>query len=165
MAALRILYLGTRSGTCLDRARAYERLGHQVLHIDPRALLPQTAWVDRVTWRLGGQYWAPLLRAALKRTLAGRKFDLCHVDCGEWITPTAVELLKEHAKKVINYCIDDPTGPRDGARFRAYRQALPAYDLVVVMRPQNVDEAKALGARKVMRVFMSADEVSHAPRS
>lgn len=165
MGALRILYLGTKSGTCLDRARAYERLGHQVLHIDPRALLPQTAWVDRVTWRLGGQYWAPLLRSALVKTLAGRRFDMCHVDCGEWITPATVTILKAHAKKVINYCIDDPTGPRDGARFHAYREALPYYDLVVVMRPQNVDEAKALGARQVMRVYMSADEVSHAPRN
>lgn len=165
MGALRILYLGTKSGTCLDRARAYERLGHQVLHIDPRALLPQTAWVDRVTWRLGGQYWAPLLRSALVKTLAGRRFDICHVDCGEWITPATVTILKAHAKKVINYCIDDPTGPRDGARFHAYREALPYYDLVVVMRPQNVDEAKALGARQVMRVYMSADEVSHAPRN
>lgn len=164
MSALRILYLGTRSGTCLDRARAYERMGHHVSHVDPRRLLPVSAWVDRITWRIGGHVWSPMLRSALARALKGQRFDLCHVDCGEWITAETVHLLKQHATKVINYCIDDPTGPRDGARFRAYRQALPAYDLAVVMRPQNVDEAKALGAKDVLRVFMSADEVSHAQR-
>jgi spore maturation protein CgeB len=32
------------------------------------------------------------------------------------------------------------------------------------MRAQNVIEAKALGAKNVMRVFMTADEITHAPR-
>lgn len=165
MSSVRILYLGTLSGTCLDRANAYRRLGHHVVHIDPRVLLPKSVWTDRVTWRLGGHLLAPWLKAGLKHTLADAPhFDLCHVDCGEWVTSDVVRLLKQRAGQVISYCIDDPTGPRDGRRFKAYREAAAAYDLMVVMRQMNVDEAKALGARRVLRVFMSADEVSHAPR-
>jgi spore maturation protein CgeB len=95
----------------------------------------------------------------------GQQFDLCHVDCGEWVTSAVVAMLKRHAGQVINYCIDDPTGPRDGRRFSAYRQALRHYDLVVVMRDANVKEAQQLGAKHVYRVFMSADELSHAPRA
>jgi hypothetical protein len=34
----------------------------------------------------------------------------------------------------------------------------------VFVRLENVLEAKLLGARRILRVFMSADEVSHAPR-
>ncbi|MGE5452628.1 MAG: glycosyltransferase [Acidobacteriota bacterium] len=117
-----------------------------------------------MTWRLGGHLLEPLFLRGLRAALAGRAFDLCHVDCGEWVTRRAVSLLKAHAGQVINYCIDDPTGPRDGARFKAYRQAVSSYDLVVVMRPSNVEEVHRLGARQVLRVFMSADEVSHAPR-
>lgn len=164
MSALRILYLGTQSGTCLDRARAYQRLGHHVIHLDPRKLLPSTGWTDRITWKVGGSFWAGHLLRQLKPVLSGQRFDLCHVDCGEWVSADVITLLRQHAGKVVNYCIDDPTGPRDGRRFQAYRKALPFYDLAIVMREANVVEATQLGARRVLRVFMSADEVSHAPR-
>lgn len=45
-----------------------------------------------------------------------------------------------------------------------YLQAVPYYDLLVVVRESNVSEAYSLGAKKVNRVFMSADEVAHRPR-
>jgi spore maturation protein CgeB len=161
---LHILYLGPDAGTCRDRANAFRRLGHTLTIIDPRHLLPKTVWVDRVTWRLGGHWFGPLLTKRLAEKIKGQTFDLCYVDNGEWISAGAVGMLKRHAKKVINYNIDDPTGPRDGLRYTAYRQAVPHYDLLAVMREQNVAEVKKLGARKVIRVFMSADEISHAPR-
>ncbi len=163
-AKLSILYLGPASGTCQDRADALRRLGHQVTHVDPRALLPRSVWVDRLTWRLGGGLFSGMLRGALARTLDGARFDLCYVDGGVWVTPKVVAALRRYAARVINYNIDDPLGPRDGRRFSAYRQSLAHYDLSVVMRAHNVAEAEARGARAVLRVFMSADEVSHAPR-
>ena len=160
----RILYLGPKSGTCLDRANAYRRLGHDVHHLDTRKLLPGTVWVDRATWRVGGEIFAPWVHRGLARELAGRQYDVCHVDNGEWITPGVIEQLRRNAPIVINYNIDDPFGPRDGQRFSAYRKALPRYDLAVVVREVNVAEALNLGARDVLRVFRSADEVSHSPR-
>ena len=162
---LKILYLGPVSGTCLDRANAFRRLGHLVQHVDPRGFLPDTVWVDRVIWRLGGQCFAPLISARLVKYLDNIYYDVCYVDGGELLTSAILKILKNHVKKVINYNIDDPLGPRDGARFRAYRQSLPYYDLVVVVRVENISEAQKLGAKNVMRVFRSADEVSHAPRT
>ena len=161
---LAILYLGPVSGTCLDRANALRRLGHRVEHLDLRELLPRTPWVDRITWRLGGHWVAPLLLRPLARRLQGLQFDVCHVDGGEWVTPRVAGLLRQHAHRLISYSIDDPLGPRDGARFHAFRQCLPHYDLVAVVRQENVAEARALGARHVLRVHRSADEISHAPR-
>ncbi len=160
-----MLYLGPASGTSLDRARAFERLGHHVELIDPRSLLPATVWVDRFTWKLGGDWFGPLLTGALRRRLAGRAFDLCHVDGGEWVTPGVIALLRGHARAIVNYNVDDPTGPRDGPRFRAYRRSVSHYDVCAVVRPENIDEARALGARHVLHVFRSADEVNHAPRA
>jgi spore maturation protein CgeB len=162
---LTVLYLGPRSGTCLDRANALRRLGVQVEHLDLRDLLPETRWVDRWTWHVGGHWFGRWVGAALGRALGDRRFDVCHVDGGEWVTPQVLERLKGHARRIVNYNIDDPTGSRDGARFTAYRQAVPHYDLLVVVREENVPELKLLGARRVMRVFRSADEVNHAPRS
>lgn len=161
---LNILYLGPISGTCLDRANALRRLGHQVTHLDLRTLLPKTSWIDKVTWHLGGNLLAPLLIPNLRKALKDQQYDLCWVDGGEWVTPKVIKLLRQHAPKIASYSIDDPLGPRDGPRFKAYRQGLPAYDLNAVVRNENVAEAYALGALEVLRIYRSADEESHAPR-
>jgi spore maturation protein CgeB len=159
-----VLYLGPRSGTCLDRANALRRLGANVEHLSLRELLPPSRWVDRWTWHVGGHWFGRRIDAALAKALHDRAFDLCHVDGGEWVTPAVIERLRRHARRVVNYNIDDPTGPRDGPRFEAYRQAAPHYDLLVVVREENRPELERLGARRVMRVFRSADELNHAPR-
>jgi spore maturation protein CgeB len=161
---MKILYLGRLSGTCLDRADALRRLGHELLHIDVRTLMPRTVWVDRITWRLGGGWFSPWVNHGLRNRIAGQSFDLAYVDGGEWIETSTIELLRKHAPLVVNYNIDDPFGPRDGARLRAYRSNARRYDLCVVMRDENVIEAKAYQVQHVLRVYRSADEVSHAPR-
>jgi spore maturation protein CgeB len=164
MTGLNILYLGPVSGTCLDRANAFRRLGHTVRHFDPRDLLPRSIWIDRILWRAGGHWLAPLVVSAMSRELAGQRFDLCHVDNGEWVSPSVIKVLRHHSPCVVNYNIDDPTGPRDMRRFAAYRRAAPHYDLLAVVREDNLPELKALGARHAVRVNRSADEVEHAPR-
>ncbi len=161
---MRILYLGRLSGTCLDRANALRRLGNDLVHIDIRTLMPKTVWVDRVTWKFGGGWFSPWVNHGLRLRLGDESFDLAYVDGGEWITRSIIDLLHEHAPLVVNYNIDDPFGPRDGARWKAYRRNAWRYDLCVVMRDENVREAKAFGIRNVLRVYRSADEVSHAPR-
>ncbi len=45
-----------------------------------------------------------------------------------------------------------------------YRQSVPLYSLLVVVRNENVTEAKQAGARQVMQVWRSADEIAHTPR-
>jgi spore maturation protein CgeB len=159
-----VLYLGPKSGTCLDRANALRRLGCTVEHIDLRDLLPDSRWIDRWTWHVGGHWFSSLITKGLVRKLGHKRFRLCHVDGGEWVTPSVLKVLRMHAKLVMNYNIDDPTGPRDGARFTAYRQSAALYDLLAVVREDNLPELQALGAKKVVRVYRSADEVSHAPR-
>jgi spore maturation protein CgeB len=163
-AGLSILYLGARKGTSLDRANALRRVGHRVEHVDLRKLLPDSPWVYRITWRLGGQIFSPWILRALPPILKDAHFDLCYIDGGEWVTPRVIKMLRRYANKVINYNIDDPLGMRDVARSRAYRRSLSSYDLCVVVREENVPEARNLGAKRVLRVYRSADEVAHAPR-
>lgn len=164
MAGFTVLYLGPGSGTCLDRANALRRIGCTVEHLDLRSLLPRQRWVDRWAWHVGGHWFSALVAKGLVRTLEHKRFDLCHVDGGEWVTPAVLKILRDHAERVVNYNIDDPTGPRDGARFTAYRQSAALYDLLAVVREDNVAELNALGANNVVRVYRSADEVTHAPR-
>ena len=165
MTGFTVLYLGPKSGTCLDRANALRRIGCTVEHLDLRTLLPPQRWVDRWAWHVGGHWFSPLISKGLGRKLGHKRFHLCHVDGGEWVTPAVLRVLREHTDLVINYNIDDPTGPRDGARFTAYRQSATLYDLLAVVREDNVAELSALGASNVVRVYRSADEVNHAPRA
>lgn len=160
---MNILYLGLNSGTSRDRARAYKRLGHDVTHLDLREFLPRSRWVDHITWHVSDRLLAPMVHLRLAQQLKGRRFELCHVDSGEWVSAKTVRELKNHCAVVINYNVDDPTGPRDQRRFHCYQRAVPEYDLVAVVRDVNITEVEALGAKKVVRVFRSADEVSHHP--
>jgi hypothetical protein len=64
---------------------------------------------------------------------------------------------------VVLFNHDDPTGKRDWRRFSTLRSAIPDYDLCAVVRFANVSEFAALGARAVVRAFMTYDEVAHAP--
>ena len=165
----RILYLGEAGGTSLHRAHALRRLGHEVEILDPWSFLPKGYLADRIIGKLVYEGGAATLeyyvRPILSRTIKGRSFEIVWVNHGELLGLSSVGLLKNVASTVINYISDDPFPSSDPAkrRFSLYRSALPAYDLAVVMREANVREAYAAGARKVLRVFMSADEVAHAP--
>ncbi len=164
-ASLAILYIGHPDGTSLDRANALRRLGHRVEHLELRQLLPPTPWIDRVIWKLGGQFLSPWILRALPGKLKNHRYDLCYVDSGEIVTPGIIKLIRQHATKIVNYNIDDPFGKRDVARFAAYRLSVPYYDLCVVVRSENVAEAERLGAKDVMRLYRSSDEIAHASRA
>jgi spore maturation protein CgeB len=163
MTPLNLLYLGPRSGTCLDRASALIRLGHEVHHVDIRALLPRSVWIDRIVWRMGGQWFEPWVNRVLIEALGERRYDVAYVDNGELVSPGVIRQLRRHAPVVINFSVDDPLGTRDGARWGAYRRSVRFYDLLIVMRPVNVVEARARGAQEVMLAHFSADELMHAP--
>jgi hypothetical protein len=72
--------------------------------------------------------------------------------------------LRRLCPRVLNYNCDDPTGPRDGMRWRTFRRAISEYDLCAVLRSQNVAEYPRFGARALLQVWHSTDEVAHAPR-
>ena len=163
--SLSVLYLGPQSGTSLHRRDAFVRLGHRVKMLDPRSLLPSSAWIDRIEWHLSPRLLGMVVRHKLDSALDGQTFDLAFVDSGSLLTSPALRALRRRSRRVVNFNHDDPFGQRDRVRFSAYRAGVPEYDLVVVVRPANVGEARALGARKVLFQPRVADEVAHAPRS
>jgi hypothetical protein len=160
-----VLYLGALSGTSFQRCEAFSRLGHSVTAIDPRRLLTGRSWVDRIEWNLSPKVLAPFVEAKLRQRLEGRTFDLCWIDNGSLISYRTVQYLRKRSGHVVNFNHDDPFGLRDRIRFQVYREAVPYYDLLIVVRESNVAEAIALGARSVLRTFMTADEVAHQPKA
>lgn len=160
---MKILYLGANSGTSAHRFRALTRLGHETELIDPRSLLPHSPLVDRIEWKVHPGILAAWVGPSVLRKLAGRSFDVAFVDNGSLVSASLVTGMRRHANRVVNFNHDNPFVERDGVRFAVYREALPAYDLVVVVRDENVEQARSLGARNVMRARFVADDIEHAP--
>lgn len=164
---MRIVFLGSSGGTSTHRANALVRLGHLIEIIDPRAWLPRGRWVGPWMYRAGGVGSNIMLARRLAEAVAIEKPDLVWVDQGEWFGPRILRAIRERcgpAVSIINYTVDDPFGGRDAWRFAGYLRAVPEYDLLAVVRAENVAEARARSARAVMQVWRSADEVAHATR-
>lgn len=161
---MNILYLAPANGTARHRADALVRLGHNVKIVDPDTFLPDRGWIHQWKWNTGGLFLSNYIRQQVIAEIATASFDLAIIVGGALIGADLVKELKRYAKTIVNYNNDDPFGKRDRNLWRLYLQAIPFYDLVVVMRECNVAEAYSYGAKQVLRVFMSADEVAHHPR-
>ena len=164
--SFRILYVGSNSGTSKHRVDALIRLGHQVNLIDPNSFLPKNWFVSRWQHETGGIFLENIVRNKILNYLNSENkfYDLVFVNQGELISPELIKIFSQFSGKIINYVNDNPFAKRDKNRWKYYLKSVPVYDLLVVIRECNVPEAYALGAKKVVRVFMSADEVAHVPR-
>src|SRR5690606_17654934 len=94
-----------------------------------------------------------LVGRRLLREASGASPDLILVDQGDFLGASVVKALRGLNVPVINYAIDNPFAERDRRRFRGYLRALPHYDLVAVVREENVSQALDAGARRVVRVW------------
>lgn len=162
---MKILYLGTTAehSTSLDRARALERLGHEVRSLDPTGLIGKNRWLRRLHHRSGFRLLQGRAVRWLDTHLTHATYDVAWINAGEVWGPAALRRIRTRARLLLNYNNDDPFGERDGHFWDMYRRSLPEYDLVCVLREVNVREARSAGARRVLRVWMSYDPIRHAP--
>lgn len=165
---MRVLYLGTMnpSSTSRHRAEALRRLGCEVDLCDPHDAVARHTHglLGTLHYRTGYLLTRPVVERWVDAVMASAiSYDLCWVDGGELFSGTALARLRSRCRQLVLFNHDDPSGSRDTARFMTLRRAIPGYDLCVVVRPMNVSEFKALGARDVMRAWMSYDEIAHRP--
>ena len=161
---MKILYLGSDHGTSKHRADALVRLGHEIRLVDPSLFLRGIPLAGAWHRYLGAIGLAAKVRTGVLSRVKGSTFDLIWVDSGGLLSRALVNDLKQVAPRIINLNLDDPFGRRDLHTWRLYRSAVSAYDLVVVVREENIAEAKALGAKRVLHIYRAADEVAHAHR-
>jgi len=161
---MKILYLGSSHGTSKQRADALVRLGHQLELLDPSAFVRRVPFAGAWQRYLGAAGLSAKVKAGILSKVDGSGYDLVWVDSGGLISRSLVKALREISGRIVNLNLDDPFGNRDLNSWAQYRSAVAAYDLLVVVREENIAEAKALGAKRVLRVYRAADEVAHAPR-
>lgn len=161
---MKILYLGSDHGTSRHRADALARLGHEVELINPFPFtrgIPLSGHWQRYAGSVG---LAAIVKSRVLSAIKDRRYEVAWVDGGALVSPSLVAALKKIASRVVNLNVDDPYGNRDVNLWMQYRAAVSAYDLVVVVREENIAEARALGAKRVLRIYRAADEVAHAAR-
>jgi hypothetical protein len=162
---LNILYIGEDSlgSTSKHRAGALQRLGHQVFQVNPKVPIPRRRWAISLAVRTGFRFFLPLINRHVLRSVGARTFDLLWLNCSGEISPAMVKRLRRQCRHVAGYMNDDPFGGRDGRKWDLFKQALPSYDLLAVVRTPNVIEAQRSGAQRVVSIFMSCDPMVHAP--
>ncbi len=159
------MYLGANSkdSTSLHRSRALARLGHEVSHINPLEWLPQNRILTSLNVRTGFRIVAPLCTAYVLKKIANAGYELAWIDQGGEVSPNLYKELKRRKTRIVNYNLDDPFGSRDGRKWDTYRKGVYLHDVTVVVRRENIEEAKTWGAQNVVRVFRSYDPVAHNP--
>lgn len=165
---MKILYLGETNpqSTSAHRAAALRRLGHDVSTWNPGALVPgqeQIPFFASLNVRTGYRLVAGIVASRLRSRLHLEQWDLVWVDCGPQLPPSFYRWLRKRGAPIVNYMTDNPFQNRDFRKWDLYRKSLALHDLTVVPRLENVDQARAAGARNIMRVYFSYDPVAHAP--
>lgn len=166
---MKILFIGSSSlaSTSSHRAAALTRLGHEVFANDPYDELYfnlKNKWMSIINYRSGYQFIQYFICNWLSTTIKKTsKPELIWIEGGELFGKSALALCKKIGVPVILFNHDDPTGLRDGNRFLTLRKALPLYDLVTAVRDVGKDELLKYCSGKVLKIWMTHDEVFHNP--
>ena len=150
---MKILYLGSDHGTSRHRADSLRRLGHHVELLDPSASIRALPLTGPWQKYLGSLGLAAKVKTDILNRVRDSSFDVAWVDAGALVSPSLVDELKSIASRVINLNLDDPYGRRDLNLWKQYRAAVSSYDLVVVVREENIAEARALNAKRIERLL------------
>lgn len=169
---MKILYIGSESAhsTSLHRALALKRLGHEMIVIDPQRFMPGGLWALALNVRTGYRFfsgWVSFcLRAQARRELrkkSWRAAELVWIDGCPELNASWYRWCARNGMPTLNYNVDDPFGTRDRRKWDQYKKTVPLHSVTVVVRRENIEEAFAAGAKRVVHVYRSYDPVAHAP--
>jgi len=164
---VRILYVGDvwEGSTARQRAEALVDLGHDVTRVDS----------TQSFWDLGGMFRRVVRKVtghALDMTSTNRrmkesgrqdKYDIVWIDKGLIVKPATLKEVRESnvGVSLISYSPDDMKGRHN--QSPQYLASIPLYDVLVTTKSYNVDELRALGARRVVFVDNAYDPATHRP--
>lgn len=159
-----VLYIGSKSGTSLQRADAARRAGFDVFHVSPYIDLPRhwAPWLNRA----GGAGIDFLVNRSLTRQIGSRKFSFAIVDSGDVVGPRSIRSIRDLTPAVANYCQDNPykDPPPERRRWDIFRRTAHMYDLLVTPKRENANAlVQNLTGKSPMQVWFSADEIAHRP--
>lgn len=165
---MNIIYVGplVHGGTCLQRLKALEHLGHQVLPVDTRpseVAARERYFGERVWRRLLGPRDLARANSRILRLAAAQRPQVLWVDKGLTIRPETLQRVRSAAPGLVrvSYSPDDMLNPKN--QSRRYVAGIPLYDLHVTTKSYNVVELQSLGARRVLFVDNAFCPFVHRP--
>ncbi len=164
MRILVIANLDSRHPAPQHFTAGFVRLGHVVEVVNLAELVQLPYWIYFFDYRLGFPLTSRIVCGKIAMRIVGKSFDMAFVWSGETINSASLGFLRNISRFVVNYNFDDPTGTRDGNRWRLFLKNIKNYHLCVVVRNESEQEYPAFGVKRILRVWRSADEVSHAKR-
>lgn len=161
---MKILFISRITPNTKARFEALIRVGHEVDFLNSDRLFPFSSRILKVLLLL--PFGPTIVDFFSKNRLHSKPgiradYSLVFLNQCEALGSLSVRWLKSEIAPVLNYVNDDPFGNSKSWRWKNFLKTVPLLDLLVVVRPQNVEEAKQWGAKNVHRVFMAADAILH----
>ncbi len=167
---MHLIYVGplVYGGTCLQRLRALEHLGHQVLPVDtcPLAVAArERSFRERVRRKLLNPMDLAGANSRILRLAREEQPQVLWVDKGLTIRPETLKMARSMAPGLVcvSYSPDDMMNPRN--QSRRYIAGIPLYDLHVTTKSYNVAELTEAGAKRVLFVDNAFCPFVHRPLS
>ncbi len=164
-----ILYVGSilYEGTCLQRKRALERRGYEVVTINsrPSFVNPSFTFFARVKRKLTMLHYQRRVNQQILQQLVALKDRKITLWLDKQLAVKA-STLKTARKlcpdmRIVSYTPDDYKNPDNQSRH--YLQCIPRYDLYVTTKSYNINELIADGARDVLFVNNAFAPEIHRP--
>jgi len=162
---MKMLYIGplNEGGTCLDRMRALQDLGVEIVPFDILRFDSPLRIVNSLAHRLGAgpPVWG------LNRSLAERAaaldagLDVAYVDKGVWIGSETLRAIRRATGAVLVHFTPDPALLFHSTRH--FLRSLPLYDLCVTTKPWEVELYRRHGARRVYLTHQAFERARFAP--
>ena len=164
---MRIFYVGqlSRGGTCLDRMRCIESMGHEVIPFD----LSSLKYISQVAKSIGCRLNAgPLIsginRALCRYALRLQNSKITHVwiDKGRWLWPETVDRITSlTGAAMVHYT---PDAALLFHKSRHFLKCIPIYDLLFTTKTFEMDLYLGMGARKIHLTHQSFEKTRFYPR-
>ncbi|MFX0209671.1 MAG: glycosyltransferase [Candidatus Hodarchaeota archaeon] len=165
---MRILYVGPlwEGGTCLQRMRAMQDLGHEIVAVDTEPEYvrnKQKSLFLRVRRKLFGPPDFANVNQHILQSIERGKIDVLWLDKALTISPkTLVTIRKISARTlIIGYSPDDMAGKHN--QSRAFLNSLPLYDVYFTTKSYGVKDLETLGVRRAIFVGNAYDPNTHRP--
>ena len=142
---------------------ALKRLGYDVFLVDPSKFLPSNRWMGKWIYETGAWGLSEWVGYNVLNTVRNMRFDLVWVDHGQLLGPKLIDTLKKNFRYVVNWFMDNILYTASHRKWRTFFSGISHYDLIATPGKEHVKYMEDAGAKKVMRIFMSADDVIYKP--
>lgn len=162
---MKILYAGEQAAgtSSLYRRWALERLGHEVVTLDPNEYSVRNALLRKVAFRLAAGPHAEKLNRDVLRLAKAERPDIFWADKVLLLQPKTLQALSAMGITTVSYMIDNAFGPRQDPGWRLYMKDIPYFDLHVTQRDVSVAAYRKRGARDAMKVQTAYEPTIHFP--